>query len=111
MQAESFKVLQQAQVPAVQAHALCRAIEIEIAGALGGLATKQDIQELRGDIETKTAELRGNLDTRIAELRGELRVEIHATADRTTRQLYGVTLTLMSTLAGIFYFLLTHAVR
>lgn len=88
MQIKSLEVLEQTQVPASQAHALVRAIWIEIEAAKDTLATKEDVPRLRGGIETKTAELRGDLGT-----------QIHATADRTTRQRYGATLTLMSMLA------------
>lgn len=40
MQAESLEVLEKADVPPVQARAIVRAIEIELAGAADTLATK-----------------------------------------------------------------------
>ncbi|GEM_PF-1812343 len=50
MQAESLEVLEQANVPATQARAIVRAIEIEIAGATDTLATKHDIAPVKHDI-------------------------------------------------------------
>ena len=43
-----------------------------IEGAYDHLATKADVQELRGEIQTSTAELRGELNTATERLQGEI---------------------------------------
>jgi hypothetical protein len=56
-------------VPPAQARAIVQAIEIEIAGARDGLATRQDVLILRHEM----TELRSGLRQDMAELRTELR--------------------------------------
>jgi hypothetical protein len=86
MQAESLEILEKADVPAGQARAIVRAIEIEISGAQHTLATNQDLHELRS----------------------ELRAEIHVTASSITRQMYTAILGQMAVLLGFAYFFATH---
>ena len=45
-------------------------------GAYDHLATKEDVQELRGDVNTAIQELRGDVNTAIEELRGATRADI-----------------------------------
>jgi hypothetical protein len=104
MQAESLEVLEKADVPPAQARAIVRAIEIEIDGAKDTLATKQDIQVLRGE----TSLLRSDLRQEMAELRGELKAEIHGSASSVTRQMYAALLGQMAVLLGFAYFFATH---
>jgi hypothetical protein len=104
MQAESLEVLEKAAVPPAQARAIVRAIEIEIDGAKDTLATKQDIQVLRGE----TSQLRSDLRQEMAELRGELKAEIHGSASSVTRQMYAALLGQMAVLLGFAYFFATH---
>jgi hypothetical protein len=104
MQAESLEVLEKADVPPAQARAIVRAIEIEIDGAKDTLATKQDIQVLRGE----TSQLRSDLRQEMAGLRGELKAEIHGSASSVTRQMYAALLGQMAVLLGFAYFFATH---
>ena len=118
VQPKSLKLLDEAHVPADQARAIVSVIEIEIDGARDTLATKQDVATLRTDlgdvrkdvdgVRREMSGLREGIEGKITGLRGELLAEIHISASRATRQLLAATLTLMSMLAGIFYFLLTH---
>jgi hypothetical protein len=104
MQAESLDVLEKADVPSVQARAIVRAIEIEIAGARETLATKYDMLLLKQEI----SELRGEVRAEISQLRGDLRAEIHASASSVARQMYAALLGQMAVLLGIAYFFTTH---
>jgi len=133
MQAESLEVLEKADVAPVQARAIVRAIEIEIAGAKDTLATKHDlllqmqdthqqthnvrreVAELGATLRAEMAQLRAEvrtemagLRTDIAEWRGELRAEIHAAASSGTRQMYMALLGQMAVLLGFAYFFATH---
>ena len=90
MQAESLEVLEKASVAPAQARAIVRAIEIEIAGAKDTLATKRDLDLLRGEI---------------AKLGGELHAEIHRAVSGSTRQMYMGLLGHMAMTLGFIYFL------
>ena len=92
MQAESLEVLEKASVAPAQARAIVRAIEIEIeiAGAKDTLATKRDLDLLRGEI---------------AKLGGELHAEIHRAVSGSTRQMYMALLGHMAMTLGFIYFL------
>ena len=72
MQAESLEVLEKASVAPLQARAIVRAIEIEIAGAKDTLATKQDVVGLHQALDVLRAELRGEMTGLAAALRGEM---------------------------------------
>ena len=72
MQAESLEVLEKAEVAPVQARAIVRAIEIEIAGAKDTLATKHDLVLLRQDVRNEASDLRSEfagLRSEFADLR------------------------------------------
>ena len=96
MQAESLEVLEQANVPAPQARAIVRAIEIELAGAKDTLATKLDLTDLRRELELR--------------IEG-LRTDIHLSASSVSRQMYAALLGQMAVLLGIAYFFVTHFVH
>ena len=122
MQAESLEVLEKASVAPVQARAIVRAIEIEIAGAKDTLATKQDVMGLHHAIDALRVELRGEMTAHVAQLRseiaalgaairvevaqqiGELRKEISGV----TRQMYVALLGQTAVMLGFFYFFLTQ---
>jgi hypothetical protein len=134
MQAESLEVLEKAALPAAQARAIVRAIEIEIAGAKDTLATKHDVLSLRTELRSEMAGLRTELRSEMAELRtelraemaalatqlraemaqlgaqlrGELRAEIHASVGGVIRQMYTAMLGQMAVLLGFAYFFATH---
>lgn len=92
MQAESLEVLEKANVPAPQARAIVRAIEIELGGAKDVLATKSDIQLLKQDM---------------TEMGQELEVKILPAAHDNLRYTCMAILTQTGILAGIV-FALTH---
>jgi len=110
MQAESLDVLEKASVAPAQAHAIVRAIEIEIEGARDTLATKHDFLVLRHDFEVLRRDFdvfRGEMTTFRAELRsemakqgGDLRAEIAGV----TRQVYIALFGQTAALLGFFYF-------
>jgi hypothetical protein len=111
MQMESLEVLEKADVAPVQARAIVRAIEIEIAGAKDTLATKhdvlalkQDFQALRGEMSELAAILRGEMAT----MRGELKAEIHESVNGVTRQMYLAVLGQLAVMLGVAYFFTTH---
>jgi len=93
MQAESLEVLEKASVAPAQARAIVRAIEIEIAGAKDTLATKRDLDVMRGEI---------------AKLAAELHAEIHRAVGGSTRQMYMALLGHMAMTLGFIYFLMTQ---
>lgn len=128
VQPRSLELLDKAKVPPEQARAIVGAIEIEFDGARDTLATKgdvvllrsdsegvrKDVEGVRKDVESVRREMSGvreGLEGKITGLRGDLLAQIHISATRSTRQLLAATLTLMSMLVGIFYFLLTHTAR
>jgi hypothetical protein len=95
MQAESLEILEKASVAPAQARAIVRAIEIEIeiAGAKDTLATKPDVDLLRGEM---------------AKLGGDLHAEIHRAVSGATRQMYMALLGHMAMTLGFIYFLNTQ---
>ena len=104
MQAESLEVLEKANLSSMQARAIVRAIEIEIAGAKDTLATKHDLIVLRAELHTEMAELAATLRTEMAKQGGELRAEIAGV----TRQMYLALLGQTAVILGFFYFFLTQ---
>jgi hypothetical protein len=111
MQAESLEVLEKASVAPAQARAIVRAIEIEIAGAKDGLATKQDVLGLHQALDVLRAELRGEMTALGAAIRvevskqiGDLRAEISGV----TRQMYVALLGQTAVMLGFFYFFITQ---
>ena len=104
MQAESLEVLEKAALAPLQARAIVRAIELEIAGARDTLATKHDLLLQTRDIHQQIALLR----TAMADWRGELRAQIHAAVSGGTRQMYMALLGQMAVLLGFAYFFATH---
>ena len=80
------------------------ALRGEVQGVSGEVqGIRGEMQGLRGEMQGLRGEMQG--------VCGDLRAEIHTVAGRSTRQLLAATLTLMSMLVGIFYFLLAHGAR
>jgi hypothetical protein len=104
MQAESLEVLEKAEVAPVQARAIVRAIEIEIAGAKDTLATKHDLLTLENRLDSRINGLR----TEMAQQGAELRAELHRSIGGVTRQMYMAILGQMAVLLGFAYFFATH---
>ena len=82
MQAETLDVLEKSDVPPHQARAIARAIEIEIAANQHTLATRQDIKDVRVEMQGTKAELRVEMQA----MKAELRVEMHATKTELSRE-------------------------
>lgn len=122
MQAESLEVLEKASVAPVQARAIVRAIEIELAGAKDTLATKQDVVGLHHAIDVLRVDLRGEVTGQAAQLRGEIaalgaaiRVEVaqqfgelRKEISGVTRQMYVALLGQTAVMLGFFYFFITQ---
>jgi len=136
MQVASLEVLEKANLPAPQARAIVQAIEIEIAGARDTLATKQDTLLLRQDMAELGHDLRKEMSELGHDLRQEMsklghdvrqemldmrhglelkieavRSEIHASASRISRHMYGALLGQMAVLLGIAYFFVAQVGR
>src|SRR5205807_3963577 len=125
MQAASLEVLEKANLPAPQARAIVQAIEIEIAGARDTLATKQDTLLLRQDMAELGHDLRQEMSKLGHDVRQEMldmrhglelkieavRSEIHASASRISRHMYGALLGQMAVLLGIAYFFVAQVGR
>jgi hypothetical protein len=109
MQIESLEVLEKADVAPVQARAIVRAIEIEMARGTDTLATKNDIALLRQEFVAFRHEVTGSIAglatrTELADMRGEM----HALIGASTRQIYLAILGQMAVLLGFAYFFATH---
>jgi len=114
MQAASLEVLEKANLPAPQARAIVQAIEIELAGARDTLATKQDtlllrqdMAELGHDLRQEMSDMRHGVELKIEGVRSE----IHASASRISRHMYGALLGQMAVLLGIGYFFVAQVGR
>jgi predicted ATPase len=117
MQAESLDVLEKANVPAPQARAIVRAIEIELDGARDTLATKHDIELLRQDLTALGHELKQDMTTLdhelkqdMTQMRRELEVKIASAARDNLRYTCMAILAQTGILAGIV-FALAHVRR
>jgi len=134
VQPESLEVLEKANLPAVQARAIVRAIEIEIAGAGDQLATKSDLVIVRHELREEIGETRRQLRQEMSDLRvelrqemanlatqlrkemadtrdelkkdiGDLRAEMHSLASSLSRQFYLAILGQTAVMLGFFYFM------
>jgi hypothetical protein len=72
VQAESLEVLEQGNLSSVQALAIVRAIEIELAGARDVLATKHDMILLRSEFRQEATLLRSEMSELGTALRSEM---------------------------------------
>ncbi|HKZ72605.1 MAG TPA: hypothetical protein VJ011_01005, partial [Steroidobacteraceae bacterium] len=88
MQAATLEVLEKANVPAPQARALARAIEIELAAHRDTLATKLDITELRLELKSDIQHLRTELKGDMQELRVELKGDMHGIRSELVRWVF-----------------------
>jgi len=106
MQAESLEVLEKASVAPAQARAIVRAIvraiEMEIAGAKGTLATKHDLAQLESRLHVEMGQLGSQLRVEIAKVGADLHAEIHRAVSGSTRQMY---MALLGHLAMTLYFI------
>ncbi len=63
-----------------------------IEGAYDHLATKADVQELRGDLRTDMETMRGDLRTEMETMRGDLVAQMRAAEIRTIKWVAGITI-------------------
>jgi hypothetical protein len=78
MQAETLDVLEKAEIPAPQARAIARAIDIEIAASRHSLATRADVLLESGLHRAALAELKGSLETKIEAFKGDILNRMYA---------------------------------
>jgi hypothetical protein len=107
MQTISLDILEKAGLLAPQSHAILKVMELELTSALGALATKADIAELRTATKADIAELR----VEMAEMRSELGGETKGVDAKLTRWVLTCILGQTAVLAGLGYFALTHLQR
>ena len=100
MQTISLDILEKAELPPSQSHAILKVMELELTSGLASLATKGDMAELRAAIRVD-----------MAELRTELRGETKAVEVKLTRWVLTCILGQTAVLAGLGYFALTHLQR
>jgi hypothetical protein len=93
MQAETLDVLEKAEIPAQQARAIARAIDIEIAASRHSLATRADMLLESALHRTALSELKGSLETRIEASKNEI-----------LNRMYGALLAQLAVLLGLAYF-------
>jgi hypothetical protein len=86
MKTRSLDILEKAELPTAQAHAILKAMELEMASAHESLATRADLVELRAD----------------------MRVEIKSVEVNLVRWLFTCILGQTAVLAGLGYFFIAH---
>ena len=99
MQAETLDVLEKAEIPAPQARAIARAIDIEIAASRQSLATRTDVLLESGTLRTAMSELKGSLETKMQASKSEI-----------LNRMYGALLAQLAVLLGLAYFFLNRLV-
>ncbi len=107
MQAETLDVLEKAEIPAPQARAIARAIDIEIAASRQSLATRADVLLESGTLRTAMSELKGSLEKQIGSLHtkiGSLETKIEASKSEVLNRMYGALLAQLAVLLGLAYF-------
>jgi hypothetical protein len=76
MKIETFKVLEQAAVPATQAYAIAQAIEIECAASHDSLATKVDLANLQVATKVDLANLQAATKSDLVNLQAATKVDL-----------------------------------
>lgn len=101
MKTESLDILQNSELPAAQARAILKVMELEMATAYGQLAT-------RADLRAELAEVKADLRAEIAEVKADLRAETAAVRADLMRWTLTCLLGQTAVLLGLGYFLLEH---
>ncbi len=108
MQTNSLEILEQSELPAGQARAILRVMEIEISSREEVLVTKGALRDAFHSLELKIESLG-------AELRGEIKDSAHAldlrierSEGRTARWVLTCTMGQAAMIAGAVYFALRH---
>jgi hypothetical protein len=97
MQTASLDMLERTQLPADQARAILRVMELEISAHESALATRDDIKDAAH-----------RLELRIESLRGEVLAELKGSESKTARWVLTCTMGQAAMIAGAVYFALMH---
>jgi hypothetical protein len=100
MRTLSLDILEKAELPPAQAHAILKVMEMEMTAAQETLATKADIGMLRFELKSE-----------MAEIRSELLIQMKSLEGRMARWVLTCILGQTAVLAGFGYFALTHLHR
>jgi len=93
MKTRSLDILEKSQLPAAQAHATFKVMEMEIAAGHDALASKLDVLEVKSEMKLELA---------------ELKAELHKVEGKLSRWLLTCILAQTAVLAGLGYFVLEH---
>ena len=122
----SLDILEKAELPHAQAHAILKVMEMEFAAAHEPLATRADLRAeiavVRSELQSELAALRSELQSELAVVRSEFRSEIAGVRSellvqaksleaRMARWVLTCILGQTAVLAGFGYFALTHLHR
>ena len=88
MKTQSLEILEKSQLPAAQAHAILKVMEMEVGAGHEALATKFDLLEVKSALKSDIVEVKAELKSDLADLKVELTGEI---ADLRTDGSSGVT--------------------
>ena len=104
MQAATLEILEKADLPPHQARAIAQAIELEVSAGHTSLATRQDLLEVKHEIQV----LRQDFQKDLQVTKQELRAEIADSKSEVVRWVFLCILGQSAMLLGIGYFLFSH---
>jgi len=113
MLTSSLDILEKAQLPAPQAKAILRVMELELSAQHGVLETKTDLLTIKADllktdllaVKADLLAFKAELKADIAAVRSDLELKIEAAKAETARLIIGSS----GVLLGAIYFLLNYA--
>jgi hypothetical protein len=115
MKTASLEILEKAELPPAQAHAILKVMESEMASAHEPLATKGDVLAVRADLladmQTVKADmraLRAELLAAMADLRADMAATYGGMEGRLSRWVLTCILAQTAVMAGFGYFLVAH---
>jgi len=115
MQTNSLDILEQSELPAGQARAILRVMEMEISSREEVLVTKGELKDAFHALELQIGAVRGAIDSLRGELRGEIKESAHAlelkierSEGRSARWVLTCTMGQAAMIAGAVYFALRH---
>ncbi len=114
MRTTSFEILEKAELPAHQAHAILKVMEQELESAHNGLASKEDLFAVKADLLDVKGELLGAIADLRAEVKGDVgRIEgdLGRIEGALSRWVLTCILGQTAVLAGLGYFLVSHLAR
>ena len=114
MKTTSLEILEKAELPPAQAHAILKVMESEMSAAHEPLATKADLMLVKADLMVITAEIKADLRILTAEMDqkfGQMEGKLFAIEGKLSRWVLTCILGQTAVLAGFGYFLLAHWAR